>query len=219
MTGARDVAVFDLDGTITRHDTLFPYVIGWLAQRPWRLLRLLRAVPAAFAFCLRLTDRGGLKAALLRATLAGVTREELARWNAAHLPGVLEHRTFADALGTLEAHRARGDELILMSASVDFYVPEIARLLRFDAVLCTRVAWKDGKLAGDLVGENLRGEAKAVEFARLRAQRPGARFAAYGNSDSDLPHLRLAEDGVLVNGSASARRNALAGQVRCVSWS
>ena len=38
--------MFDLDGTITRHDTLLPYLLYALGRHPRRLLRLWR-VPAA----------------------------------------------------------------------------------------------------------------------------------------------------------------------------
>ena len=44
------IAIFDLDGTITRHDTLFPLVLRWLARRPWQLMRLVLVVPAAARF-------------------------------------------------------------------------------------------------------------------------------------------------------------------------
>ena len=42
---ARRLAVFDLDGTITRHDTLVPYLMGYGRRHPaglWRLWRLPR---------------------------------------------------------------------------------------------------------------------------------------------------------------------------------
>ncbi len=37
---AMPIAIFDLDGTITHRDTLFPLVLRQLARRPWHLLRL-----------------------------------------------------------------------------------------------------------------------------------------------------------------------------------
>jgi phosphoserine phosphatase len=52
-------AVFDLDGTITYRDTLFPLVLRLLSRRPLRLLRLLRVLPAVVRFA-RDRDRGAL---------------------------------------------------------------------------------------------------------------------------------------------------------------
>jgi phosphoserine phosphatase len=41
---------------------------------------------------------------------------------------------------------------------------------------------------------------------------------AYGNAASDLPHLKLADRGVLVNGARGARELAKRDGVICVDW-
>jgi hypothetical protein len=41
---------------------------------------------------------------------------------------------------------------------------------------------------------------------------------AYGNSASDLPHLRLTDGALLVNGNAGARRAATAVNVAVAEW-
>jgi phosphatidylglycerophosphatase C len=215
--GVRALAIFDLDGTITRHDTLWPYVTGWLAQRPLRFLRLMAVLPAALAFLLT-RDRGALKSALIRHSLGGVTRAEIERWNAAHLPEVVRLQLHHEAVEAIESHRSRGDHLVLMSASVDCYVPELARRLGIDDVICTGLTWNGDQLEGRLSTPNVRGEVKAQHFRALRAKYPGSPITAYGNSGSDLPHLLLAERGVLVNGNASARRAAAANHIECVRW-
>ncbi len=214
---ARVIAVFDLDGTITRRDTLFPYVLHFLAQRPWRLARLLRVLPAACAYLVD-RDRARLKAALLRHALGGESRAALDRWNSTYLPCVIAHDLLAPAVAAIERHRSDGDTLVLMSASVDLYVPELGRRLGFARTLCTGVRWQGDALDGVLATPNLRGEEKARRLADLRAQDDGASFVAYGNSASDLPHLRLADRGILVNGSRSAREVAVALGIECVKW-
>lgn len=215
----RVVAVFDLDGTITRRDTLFPYVWHYLARRPWRLARLLAVAPAAMVYVLAGRDRGRLKAALLRHTLRGETRAAIAAWNAAYLPRVIARELLADAVAAIARHRQRGDTLVLMSASVDLYVPGLGQRLGFERVICTEVRWDGDLLDGALVTPNRRGEEKARCLERLRGElAPVARITAYGNSDSDLPHMRLAEHGVLVNGSRRARAEAAAFGIECVRW-
>jgi len=105
-----------------------------------------------------------------------------------------------------------------MSASVDFYVPEFARQLEFDQVISTEVRWKDDRLDGTLTSPNRRGEEKAQCLRALLAVRPDADTYAYGNSASDLPHLKLVRHGMLVNGSLAARREAAELGVSCVDW-
>jgi len=211
------IAIFDLDGTITRHDTLFPLVLRWLARRPWQLMRLVLVVPAAARFLFD-HDRAALKQSVLRATMRGARRAELAEFARGFVRDTLVKRSFHDALSTVKRHREAGHYLVLMSASVDFYVPEFARQLEFDHVISTEVRWHDDRLDGTLTSPNRRGEEKARCLRALLAARPDQDAYAYGNSDSDLPHLRLVRRGVLVNGSEAARREAAELGVACVDW-
>ena len=212
------IAIFDLDGTITHRDTLFPLVVRHLAwPRPWRLLRLLKVVPATIRFVFD-HDRAALKQSLLRATLRGTTRNALHDASVAFVADTISHRCFADALATIRRHRDAGHYLVLMSASVDFYVPEFGRQLGFDHVISTGVAWNGDLLDGTLTTPNRRGEEKAIRLRELVAERKDGETFAYGNSDSDLPHLRIARHGLLVNGSLAARREAAAMGVPTAEW-
>jgi HAD superfamily hydrolase (TIGR01490 family) len=211
------IAFFDLDGTITHRDTLFPLVVRLLAKRPLRLLRLLRVLPAVVRFLVD-RDRAALKQSLLRATLRGMTRDELTQASRDFVRETIQRRCFREALETIRRHREQGHYLVLMSASVDFYVPEFARQLGFDHVISTGVAWRDDLLDGALITPNRRGEEKAAQFRTLVEQRGDSHTFAYGNSSSDLPHLKLARHGLLVNGSIGARRAAAAAGVATAEW-
>jgi phosphatidylglycerophosphatase C len=212
------IAIFDLDGTITHRDTLFPLVLRLLARpRPWRLLRLLRVVPATVRFAFD-HDRAALKQSLLRATLRGVPRAELQAVSQTFVTDTIARRCFADALAAVRRHRDAGHHLVLMSASVDFYVPEFGQQLGFDQVISTGVAWNGDLLDGTLSTPNRRGDEKARCLRELAEERKDKEIFAYGNSDSDLPHLRLARHGLLVNGSMSARRQAAHMGVACAEW-
>src|SRR5689334_21979848 len=208
------IAIFDLDGTITRHDTLFPLVLRWLARRPWRLARLLLVLPAALRFVFD-RDRAALKQSLLRATMRGTPRAALAEFSREFVRDKIANGSFHDALSTVRRHRDAGHHLVLMSASVDFYVPEFARQLQFDQVISTEVRWNGDRLDGTLTSPNRRGEEKTHCLRALLAARPDQDSYAYGNSASDLPHLKLVRLGMLVNGSLAARREAAELDVAC----
>jgi phosphatidylglycerophosphatase C len=220
MNAAREpsIALFDLDGTLTYRDTLFQFLTGYLAFRPRRALRALAIVPALLVFAFG-RDRGRLKSRVIRAVMGGLPRAEIEafaqRFVAALEPG---GRFRARALATLEAHRAAGDRLILLSASPDLYVPLIGRLLGFERCVCTEVRWRDGRLDGALATENRRGEEKVRCLERLRAEFPGATVTAYGNSESDLAHLARADRGVLVNAGAAARKRAAGSGIAIDDW-
>jgi HAD superfamily hydrolase (TIGR01490 family) len=211
------IAIFDLDGTITRRDTLVPLVIRWLARRPWQLPKLLRVLPPLVRYLFD-HDRGALKQSLLRATLRGAERTELAAFAENFVRDKIARGCFRDALATVQRHRNAGHYLVLMSASVDFYIPEFGRQLGFDHVISTEVAWQGDHLDGTLTSANRRGEEKARCLRELLATRDDPESYAYGNSDSDLPHLKLVKHGLLVNGNPAARRQAARLGVGNVDW-
>jgi len=217
-SSARALALFDLDGTITRHDTLPRYLSGYLRQNPARLLRLPQVLPALGRFAQRPYDPGELKAAWLRTILGAESRAELDAWTARFVPQVIGNGLIADALAALEAHRSAGDHLVLLSASPDLYVPAIGRALGFAEVLCTGVGWNGDHLSGRLTTPNRRGAEKARCLEALRRQHPALPIVAYGNAAGDLQHLALADRGVLVNGTAPARRAAARLGVACLTW-
>lgn len=202
------LALFDLDGTITRRDTLFPYVMGICLRRPVRLARVAIAMPAACLRYLRNCDRAALKEALIVAGLRGLSRTDIAHANERFVPRLLARGVHPEAITRLAAHRAAGDYLVLMSASPDLYVPAIARALRLNETVCTGVKWDGMRLAGELTTENRRGEEKRRCVEQLRARWPKHTFVAYGNSASDLAHLRICDRAYLVNGDDRALREA-----------
>lgn len=212
------LAIFDLDGTVTRHGTLGPYVVGFLGQRPWALLRLARAIPALGRFLLGRIDRGELKAALLAATLRGRTRAELEAWTARFVPRLLARAVRADALRTIEAHRRSGDFTVLLSASPDLYVPQIAAHLGLDTAISTGIRWSSDRLDGRLATPNRRGTEKTRCIRELAARHPGLTTAAYGNSSSDLDHLAIVDEPLLVCGSWVARRRAARAGIPAARW-
>jgi phosphatidylglycerophosphatase C len=212
------LAIFDLDGTITRHDTLIQFILGHLKSRPWRLFGFVMTIPLALLCLLRIVDRGALKGSMIRWTIGGSTRAEIDAYAAQFVPRVLERGVFKAAMDQIAAHKRNGDVLVLMSASPDFYVPLVAKHLGFAAVTCTGVRWDDDRLEGHLTTANCRGAEKARRFGELRARYPSLVTVAYGNAASDLDHLRLADRGVLVNGNERARRRAVGLGVVCESW-
>ena len=213
------VALFDLDGTLTWHDTLLPFLSGYVLRHPARWIGLWRLIPALIEYALRGRDRGRLKSRVIRASLGEVRREDLDAWAESFVHGLEhEHAYRPAALKALAAHRAKGDHPVLLSASPDLYVPRIGRQLGFEHTLCTEILWRADRLDGALKSPNRRGEEKLRCLEWLRTQYPGAPIIAYGNSSSDLAHLARADRAVLVNAGAGARRRARSAGIAVADW-
>ena len=212
------VALFDLDGTLTWRDTLLPFLAGYLRRRPHRAFGLWRA-PVALVRYWQDRDRGALKSRVIRMLMGGETRNVLDAWADHFVASLAPQKAFRPlALGVLQAHRAAGDHPVLLSASPDLYVMRIGRMLGFEHTLCTELEWSGNRLDGRLRTPNRRGEEKVRCLNWVREQYRGLPVIAYGNSASDLDHLREADRALLVNGDDAARRLAAKWKVPVSNW-
>lgn len=209
---------FDLDGTITRRDTLVPYVLSLLLRRPWRLPRLLGVLPALLRFAAGKADHGELKGQLLRSALGGLPRRVIDAHTARFVPRLLANGIFADARRAIDAHRSQQDHLVLMSASVDLYVPAIAAALGFSETVCTKVLWQGERLLGTLASANVRDQEKLVQVRQLRQRFPDARAIAYGNSTPDLAHLDSVDQGWCVNATGKLKADCDRRGITVIDW-
>lgn len=191
------VAAFDFDGTLTRGDSLIPWLRGGLgpARLGWALGKTL---PALAAWQLGRISNEAAKLVLLRHTVAGRSRDELAAWTDRFLhealPGLLDPR----ALKRLAEHRAAGHRCVMVSASPEVYLEAVARQLGFDALLCSRLEWQGGCATGRLIGANCHGEEKVRRLQVWWADQPPSAVWAYGDTRGDRPMLALADHGIYV---------------------
>jgi phosphatidylglycerophosphatase C len=215
----RWVAVFDLDGTLTWHDTLVLFLMSFLRQHPRRLLGLWRLPFPVVGFLAGNRDRGVLKSRVIRTVMGRAPRADVERCADSFVGTLKPHRRLRPAaLAVLEAHRSAGDHLVLLSASPDLYVPRIGRFLGFERTLCTEMQWHGDRLDGALKTQNRHGAEKARCLDWLRGQYPDLPIVAYGNSASDLDHMRHADRALLVNGSAAARTLAARAGIPTSDW-
>jgi phosphatidylglycerophosphatase C len=193
------LALFDLDGTLTRGDTYRWFVWQLLADHPSRWARALLLPLPLIAFALGRLDRGGLKGAILRTLFVGMSRQQIAACAHSFAERVVPGRLFPEGLNALRSHLSAGDHVVVLSASPDLYVPEIGRLLGAHETLCTRIRWDGDRLDGRLAGPNHRDHEKTRVLTTLRAAHHGLPVIAYGNSEPDLDHMRHCEEAVFVN--------------------
>lgn len=217
MSGA--VAVFDLDGTITRGDTYLAFLLHVLRRRPRRLFRSAGLPLAAARFALGDGSNDQLKSLFLATIAGGCTRQEMAAYTESFLPTYMRRKIKPEALTRIEWHRSRGHRLILASASLDLYTVPLSGLLRFDTTISTRAAWRGDVLTGALEGENLRGPAK-LSAVRAAIEGAGTRpeVFAYSDHHSDLPLLRFADHAVAVDPDTRLRVSAIADGMAIEYW-
>lgn len=189
----RTVAAFDFDGTLTRADTLRPFLREGLGTGGF-LLALAGASPTLTAYALGRCDNHTAKERLLTCALGGRELDEVAGWGARFLANRLPRMLRPEMMERLEAHRRAGDLLVLVSASPDCYLRPWTQLLGFDALLCTELEVAEGHYTGRLATRNCYGEEKVRRLEAWWGSTPPARLVAYGDSKGDAPMLARADE-------------------------
>lgn len=218
MTEVSQLVIFDLDNTLTRRDTLVPYLLGYLTRKPWKIFRTLHLPVAALLFKLRVINNARLKEIFITALLAGASREVIQHWSGIFIRKLLAHGMRKDGIEILNQHIKAGDYTILLSASPDIYVYNLGAHLGFRKVICTRTEWESGRLTGRLANENCRGSEKVKCLDKLRKEFPNASITAYADNCSDIDLLRSADKGILVNGTRKAHRIAYPYGIDTQTW-
>ena len=206
MSALPEIAIYDMDRTVTRHGTYTPFLIhAAFRLAPWRLLLLPFAGLVMLAYFARMMTRGRLKEInqhlllgphVAPAELAPVTTsfaEKVARGN--FLPGA--RRQIAE-------DRAAGRRLVLATASYRLYVEAIAKRLGFDDVIATNsIIGLDSRVTARIDGENCYGPAKLRMIeAWLEKQgidRAGVRVRFYSDHASDAPVMAWADEAFATN--------------------
>jgi len=171
-------------------------------------------------FKMHLRDNSWLKMRFLESILGGLTDADLQSWTQDFVDRILTNGLRPRAAEVLRDHQCLGDRTVLLSASPDFFVREIATRLKFSECVCT-IAERDarGCLTGNLDGGNCYGLEKLRRMqSLLGADRSDMRVIAYADHSSDLPLLRWVDDAVLVNPSRGLCRVAQGIPLKVVRW-
>jgi phosphatidylglycerophosphatase C len=193
----RTVAAFDFDGTITRRDTLLPFLATVVGRGA--LARALAAESARLAWVATgRGDRDAMKERLLSRLLTGIPHAEVAAAGNTFAAALARGGITLDARNRIARHRREGHEVVIVSASLDVYLDEVARTLDVAHVLCTSLDVDiDGLCTGRLLGANCRGPEKARRLRALLGE-DDVELWAYGNSGGDDEMLAYAQHPVRV---------------------
>ncbi|MGZ4506298.1 MAG: HAD family hydrolase [Blastococcus sp.] len=208
----RSAAFFDLDKTVIAKSSALafgrPFFHGGLINRR----AVLKSAYAQFVFSIAGADAQQMER--LRAQLTSMvtgwdvaTVHEIVRET---LHEIVEPLVYAEAADLIEAHRAAGREIVIVSSSGAEMVEPIGQMLGADRVVATRMVTLDGRYTGEIEFYAY-AEHKAVAMQAVAAD-GGYDLAdcyAYSDSVTDLPMLSAVGHPTVVNPDRALRKAAL----------
>jgi len=206
-------AFFDLDNTVVRGSSLFPFATALLRRRHLGLADLARFSWLNARFILTRTESGRARDLVMEKALglvAGQRESDVLELCRGVVPGIVRDRTNPSMVVEIARHRRRGDQTWLVTASPVELAREIAGALGMTGALGTIAHVDNGRYTGRLVGEVMHGARKAAAVADL-ARAEGLELddcSAYSDSLNDLPLLTLVGHPAVVNANWRLRQMA-----------
>jgi HAD superfamily hydrolase (TIGR01490 family) len=212
VTTGTIAAFFDLDKTvIAKSSTLAfsrPFFQGGLINRRG----VLKSAYAQFVFVASGADADQIERmrAHLTALCAGWDVEQVRSIVEETLHDIVDPLVYAEAAELIAEHKARGHDVVLISASGQEIVAPIARMIGATTAVGTRMVAVDGKYTGE-IDFYCYGENKATVLKQLAAERGYDLAASYAYSDSvtDLPMLEAVGTPSVVNPDRGLRKVAI----------
>jgi HAD superfamily hydrolase (TIGR01490 family) len=133
--------------------------------------------------------------------LAQHSTQQLQQWHDRFMQQCIEPMMLPKALKLLADHRARGDFLLIVTATNHFVTAPIARKLGVDALLATDPEMEDGRYTGKVAGTPCfrEGKVKRLHHWLQHNKHTLAGSYFYSDSQNDLPLLELVENPVAVD--------------------
>lgn len=189
-SSAQQIALFDLDHTLTRRDTFLDFCLKTGGAR------CLLALPKLASACLErdsIERNTALKKALIRTLFRGWTEDRFLAagrvYAAQRLPALLR----TEALERIRWHEERGHRVIVVSASLAPWIAPWCADRQFE-LIATGLQVDDGRLTGDFDPPNCHGPEKARRVRALVGDSPERPVIhAYGDSEGDRQLLELAD--------------------------
>lgn len=191
----RSIAVFDFDGTLTHRDTLLSFLKT--GSKPISIIcRCLTAAPWLIGFVMGISSRQLAKEALLTSFLKNSACELWENYADDFVRNTLPFLVNPKALERFYWHRDRGDNCLLVSATLGLYLRPWAEREGFKAVISSELeVTEEGILTGRLATPNCWGPEKVRRLAELLGPRENYYLYAYGDSRGDKELLEYADEG------------------------
>ena len=150
------IAIFDFDGTLIKRDSMVLFFLRYFNFSWKNILNLFQLALETIKFFLKIYSQKQYKEKFLNLVINSSKIKDPEKI-ADGFSEYLLRLVFKDAKKEISKLKENGFELVLLSASPDFYLEKIKDSLGFSKLICTKTNMKNGKIticSEDCYGEN-----------------------------------------------------------------
>ncbi len=196
------LAIFDVDYTITKRETLMELYKYSLKENKKNLIYMPRALFSGLLYILKIYDEKKVKESFLK-FIENMSEENLDKFTKRFYDNRFKNILYNDSLKMMKKLKAEGYKIYLISASPEFYLKHLYEIKEVDKIIGTKFYINDGKFSRRMDGLNCKGEEKVKRLKEfLKEEKIDVDFKEsymFSDSLSDKPLLELVGKPYLIN--------------------
>lgn len=196
------LAIFDVDFTITKKETLLEFYKFMVRSNVKYLIYLPKILFAGILYGLKIIDAEKAKLIFI-SFINGIKEKDMDELVRKFYKEKLSLIIYEEAYNTIRERKKEGCLIYLISASPEFYLKEFYNLKEIDKILGTKVVLEDGVYKRKFIGRNCKGEEKVIRLNQvLKEENLQVDFKnsyMYSDSLSDLPLFNMVGNPYLIN--------------------
>lgn len=196
------LAIFDIDYTLTKRETLFELYIFMLKKNPRLIKHAPRNIVSTLLYILKLRDASKAKETFIR-FIDGIKEDEMREIVKDFYEKKLSKIFYEDAINMMRKLKKEGCKIYLISASAEFYLQELYNIKEVDKIIGTRFKVENSIHRPIIEGKNCKGEEKVIrlmeEIKKDNIEVDFKNSYMFSDSLSDLPLFNLVGNPYLIN--------------------
>lgn len=196
------LAIFDVDYTITKKETLMELYKYSIKENKKNLIYLPRALFSGLLYITKIYDEKRVKESFLK-FIENMSEKDLKDFSRRFYQNRLSKILYTDSLEMMKKLKSEGYYIFLISASPEFYLNNLYTIKEVDKVIGTKFHMENGKFLRKMNGLNCKGEEKVRRLKEvLKKENIEVDFKnsyMFSDSLSDKPLLDLVGNPYLIN--------------------
>ncbi|AYO53845.1 HAD-IB family hydrolase [Acinetobacter wuhouensis] len=186
----KNLALFDFDGTLCKKDSFTGFIFYALSKRHI-VKQGIKILPWIQAYYLNIYPAHAMRIKLFKSMFKDANAAEILDLTEDYCSRLIEQLD-PSLYQRLIDHQNQGDDVVLVSASVDIYLEVMCQILKID-LICTETEIINGIFTGDYSTPDCSSEQKRIRILEKYELDQYENIYAYGNSIEDNEMLSLAD--------------------------